>query len=308
MKTFKLHRNIGVHGSLIAALLATSMLGACQTNRYGSDYSNDVCRAERDSLQETGNYFAQDMIAGALKGAIGGALVGGLTAAVTGGNVGKAVAVGAVAGGVTGFGAGYFNALAKQQGQTPTGLFAVFQGDMEKDNAQIDKTRQAFKALIDCRKKEIASVKSGVANGSISKADGNVKMAEIRQKIGEDRRVGAEILKNLDDRTAQYAVAGAKLGVPGAKAKAQAAYTQKVNAGGGSVEQPDLSVTVSAKDRSSPEAKKAAASFTSMNAGVSNLKKDMEVASKLGEGRSDGFGWLPFQKWDAAAISYRLPG
>jgi hypothetical protein len=299
----------GVHAVTISTLLATSFLGACQTtNRYGADYSNDVCRAQRDTLQETGNHFAEDMVGGAVKGVLLGAVTGGLTAAATGGNIGKGLAIGAVAGGITGFGAGYFNSLAKQKGQDPTGLFAVFQGDMQRDAEQVAKSQAAFDALIDCRRREIDSVKVAVKGGSMPRKDGEARMVEIRQKISEDRRVAREIINKLEDRTSQYAVAGAKLGLPGAKATAEAAYNKKAKAGGASVEKPDLKLAVDSKAAQSAEAKKAGASFTGIVAGTADMSKKEVAAANLGTG--DQFGNLGGWKFDFSTLftvkSYNL--
>lgn len=288
---------IGARGARVAmagVMLATTMLAGCQTtNRYGADYSNDVCAAQRDALQETGNHFAEDILAGAVKGAAMGLAAGALTAVVTGGDVGRAMVTGLAVGVAVGFGSGYFNALAKQSGQTPTGLFSVFQADLDRDAERLAQTQAAFDSLIACRSQEIATVKSAVKNKSMTKADGEVKMAEIRQKISEDRRVAKEIMGNVEDRSAQYAVAGAKFGDANSKKRAQT-YAKKTN------EKVDVDTVVAAKDKSSAEYKKMNASLTSYNASVDKLEKSDAQLAKL-EGNMQ-FSLLPVIELDVAAM------
>lgn len=290
-------RSRSVHGIVISSMLAasllgsTTMLGGCQTtNRYQADYSNDVCKVQRDALQATGKPFAEDLIAGAVAGAVGGALLGGLTAAMTGGSVGQGMVVGAVAGGITGFGVGYYNALARKQGQTTIGLFTSLQSDAERDTAQLAKTQAAFNALVDCRKNEIASVKAAVKAKSMTRADGDARLAEIRQKFAEDIRVARDIQGNLEDRAAQYAVAGAKLGVPGAQKRAEQAYVQKAKTNA-SEQKPDLTLAVSTDDTKTPAAKKTAQSVSAMFAGTDSYSRSIETAN-AGIDKDAQFSWL----------------
>jgi hypothetical protein len=270
------------HSAIIGALLATTLLGACQTtNRYGSDYANDVCKVQRDALQDTGNKFSGEMVVGAIKGVVGGALIGAVVAAKTDGNIAKGIAIGAVAGGLTGFGAGYFNALAKEKGDDPTGLLALFQNDLKRDTEQIAKTQKAFDALIDCRRNEIDGVKKAVKSGKMPSKEGQAKMLEIRDKLTEDTRVAKEIQGNLQDRTAQYAVAGAKLGVPGANGKANAAFNKNGKPG---ATKPDLTPVAGGK---APEAKKLAGSLSDAFAGAEAVDKRVDTIASL-EKEADG--------------------
>lgn len=277
----------------VAAFLVSVALGGCTTtNRYSADYSDDVCRTQRDALQETGNHFAEDMVAGIGIGAIGGAALGVATTFLTGGNVAQAALKGAVLGAISGFAVTYYNSLTEKGGGNPGGLFAVFQGDVARDVEEVAKTQRAFDALIDCRRREIASVKSAVKSGTLSRKDGDVKMAAIREKLAEDARVGRAIQGKLEDRTAQYAVAGAKLGLPGAKSRAERAYSQRARTNSsGASDKPDLNAVVAHQQTRSPDAKKAGASMSSMFAGTDNVSKKADTLASLADKEGSGFAF-----------------
>jgi outer membrane lipoprotein SlyB len=72
----------------VAVLTAASLLvAACTTReqRIGAYDGSDACYQRRVQLDSTGDYFAEDIIRGAVIGAAGGAILGGLIAAATGG-------------------------------------------------------------------------------------------------------------------------------------------------------------------------------------------------------------------------------
>ena len=73
------------------------------------DDPTDPCRPERQALVSTGNYFAQDILAGAAAGAVGGAAIG----AIAGGDARSAL-FGALAGGALGALGGYWAARERQ--------------------------------------------------------------------------------------------------------------------------------------------------------------------------------------------------
>lgn len=254
--------------ALSAALLATLLAGCVTSNpetRFNNDDPQDVCRVERGKLQETGNPFSMESFLGGLKG----------TLANLDRNIGK------LAVSLTGFGSDYFNALSSQRsGQSPASMFTTFQGDLDRDAAQMEKTQLAFDALIDCRTKEIATVKASVKSGSLTRQGGDAKMADIRAKIAEDTRVARAIMGNLEERTANYAVAASKMGVPDARARAERAYAQKARSNS-SAQKPNLDSVVDKKATQSTEAKKLAGSVTDVFAGTDRLGQKTEKLASL---------------------------
>ncbi len=196
------------------AVVGANLLSGCQTlqtNKYGYDYSSDVCKAQRDQLLEQQDYFAEDMIKGAVGGAALGALSGALGAVITGGDVGEAAAVGAIAGAVAGAGAAYFNHVLKQSGNQSRMLSTILL-DMETDAERLDRTQRALDALIACRRGEAQTIRANARAGTIDEATARSQMAELNKKLREDLRVAREINGNVAERRTEFRVAAVQVG------------------------------------------------------------------------------------------------
>src|SRR5437879_8922092 len=94
-------------------VLGLSLSGCAQQGGIAasSTSSDDVCRPQRLALDDSQQFFAGDIVKGALIGAAGGALTGFLL-----GGDGRSAALGALAGGVTGGAVGYWSSLQNQGG------------------------------------------------------------------------------------------------------------------------------------------------------------------------------------------------
>jgi len=86
------------------AVAIVALLGGCvttQEQRIGAADPADQCRPFVVALDSSGNFFAEDIIKGAVIGASGGAILGG----ILGGNV-RGAAIGAATGAIAGAAAG----------------------------------------------------------------------------------------------------------------------------------------------------------------------------------------------------------
>ncbi|MBB4267445.1 hypothetical protein [Roseospira visakhapatnamensis] len=202
------------------AVVGAGLLSACQTtgsNKYGYDYSADVCKVQRDRLLEQQDYFAEDLIKGVVGGAAVGALAGVLGAAITGGDIGEGAAIGAISGAVAGAGAAYFNHVLKESGNQSR-LLSTILLDMESDAERLARTQRALDALIACRRGEAQTIRANVRAGTIDAATGRTQMATLNKKLREDLRVAREINGNVAERRTEFRVAAVQVGaVPGSR-------------------------------------------------------------------------------------------
>ena len=196
------------------AVVGANLLSGCQTlqtNKYGYDYSADLCKVQRDQLLEQQDYFAEDLIKGVVGGAALGALTGALGAAITGGDVGETAAVGAIAGAVAGAGAAYFKHVQQQSGNQSRLLNTILL-DMESDAERLDRTQRALDALIACRRGESETIQAKFRAGTIDEATARGQMADLNTKLREDLRVAREINGNIAERRTEFRVAAVQVG------------------------------------------------------------------------------------------------
>jgi hypothetical protein len=184
----------------VAAVTAVAMLGACSTQmgRIGADDGTDSCRQYVVQLDSTGNFFGEDIVAGAATGAIVGALLG---LAVTGNA--RGAAIGAVAGGVTGAAGGYFNALQRQN-QDQAALNNALANDLTRENAQIDRTQLAFNQLMDCRFKRAEEIRGAYRRGQLPAPVAQAQLTDIRGRIGRDLELARLIDQRIGGRGAEF--------------------------------------------------------------------------------------------------------
>jgi len=189
------------------------MLAACQglpttrEMRIGADDGTDSCRPHLVTLDSTGNFFAEDIIKGAVIGAVGGALIGAL---VSGGR-GSSIAAGAVVGGAAGALGGYYAAL-RQQESDQARLYTRVSGDLARENAEIDKTQLAFDQLMDCRWGQAEQIRADLRARRIDRAEAERRMAVVRQRAQRDVEVARRIDQKINDRSAQFVNASEEMG------------------------------------------------------------------------------------------------
>jgi hypothetical protein len=180
-------------------------LGSCAQQGGGiataSTSSDDVCRPQRLALDDTQQFFAGDIVKGALIGAAGGALTGFLF-----GGDARGAAIGAVAGGVAGGFTGYW-VSQQQQGGSRTDLISRMVGDMDREQQQIDKAQTSFNALVECRRASARQINAELRAGTITRPQAEGRMAQVRQLANADIAIAKRINARVDERTGNYVYA-----------------------------------------------------------------------------------------------------
>jgi hypothetical protein len=182
-----------------------------QASRIGPDDGTDSCRRQLVALDSTGDFFGAPILAGA---AIGAA-TGGLAGALIGGNL-KGALIGAAAGGVLGAAGGYLTAL-QQQHNDQAGMFNQMQGDIARENAQIDRTQIAFNQLVDCRFRQAQTIREAYAQRRMDRPQAVAAMAQIKSRAERDLALARQINEQISGRTQQFEVAADTL-APGTSA------------------------------------------------------------------------------------------
>lgn len=199
----------------VSAVAIVALLGGCvttQEQRIGAADPADQCRPFVVALDSTGNFFAEDIIKGAVIGAAGGAILGG----ILGGNV-RGAAIGAATGAIAGAAAGYWYAL-NQQSRDQAVLATRVQNDLSRENAEIDRSQQAFDALIDCRFAQAKQLRLDVAEKRLTLEQGRARMAQIRAWTERDIALARQINARIETRGAEFEAAAENL-QPGTKSQ-----------------------------------------------------------------------------------------
>ncbi|WP_291297324.1 SH3 domain-containing protein [Elioraea sp.] len=197
----------------VSLIAMAGLLGGCvttQEQRIGAADPSDQCRPYVVALDSTGNFFAEDIMKGAFIGAAGGALLGGLLSGSA-----RGAAIGAATGAIAGAATGYWVAL-NQQSRDQAVLAGRVQGDIGRENAEIDRTQQAFNALMDCRFAQAKAVRTDVADRRITPDQGQARMTQIRGWADRDIANARQINARLETRGAEFEVAADNLS-PGTK-------------------------------------------------------------------------------------------
>jgi hypothetical protein len=197
----------------VAGLLTGCAQGqfSTQASRIGVDDGTDACRPALVALDSTGNYFGAQILTGAAMGAAGGALAG----VLIGGNLRSAL-IGAAAGGALGAAGGYWSAL-QQQNRDQAAMFSQVEGDLSRENAQIDRTQLAFDQLTDCRFRQAQTIRADYRAHRIDRATAEAAMAVVRQRAQRDLAVAQNINRQIAGRGDQFVVAADNL-APGTRA------------------------------------------------------------------------------------------
>lgn len=211
----------------VAALAAAALLvAACTTReqRIGADDGSDVCRPQLVALDSTGDFFGEDILRGAAIGAAGGAVLGGLLGAVRGGrgrDIAAGAAIGGLAGGAVGAAGGYLRAR-QQQARDQASLVAGIAGDLERENAELDRTQLAFDRLMDCRFQQAQRVREAHRQGLLPRPAAEAQMATLRAWTRRDIGLARTIDQRIGTRGAEFDTAVESV-APGTKAMAETA-------------------------------------------------------------------------------------
>lgn len=212
---------------LLAVVLSTSIaLSGCVTTRQeriGANDGTDACYQHRVALDSTGDFYAEDMLAGAMAGAVAGAATGLLVR----GNP-QAALIGAVSGAAIGAAGGYW--YSKMQQGREQAILSVM-SDAQKESASLGKTQAALDQLVNCRRAEIARVKGDYKAKRITKEVAEQRLAVIREQLDKDHEIASSISANVVKRRDSFLEAAENI-TPGARtqiqnAKAQQASTKK---------------------------------------------------------------------------------
>lgn len=191
-----------------AVLCAALMLAGCvttQAGRIGPDDGTDSCRRQLVALDSTGNFFAEDIIKGAVVGALAGGLIGGLAS----GNW-RGAAIGATTGAIAGAATGYWVAVQQQQ-RDQAGMFRQVKDDLGRENAQLDRTQVAFDNLTDCRFQQARQVRAEYQAGRITREQAQRQMNLIRTRYDRDVALARSINGQITGRQEQFAEAANNL-------------------------------------------------------------------------------------------------
>jgi hypothetical protein len=202
--------------TLAVAVVVVPMLGGCaqggggtegftQASRVGPDDGSDACHAQAVALDETGDFFGQDILQGAAMGAVGGAILGGLA----GGNL-KSALIGAAAGGAVGAAGGYWEAL-QQQSQNTAQLESTVEGNLTAENDQINKTQIAFNDDMDCRFEQAAQIKAAYKAGTITEDQAAAELSAQKTLAQRDLALAKTINGQIQSRGAQFDTAADNL-------------------------------------------------------------------------------------------------
>ena len=235
---------------MLLALCVALILPGCANMADGDDAS-DVCRADRTALRSTGDFFAQDIVAGAAIGAVGGGLVG----LAAGGNA-RGALIGALAGGALGAAGGYWHARQRQYTDQAQ-LYSAVYGDIQRENASIDRTQVAFNRLVACRNGEAARIRADFRAGRISRDQAANAMAGVRARSGSDVRLASSISDHIQQRSNDFSYASREVqtsssgGDEGYSAPARTSRrtTRRASAGGPAVSQVQSASTTNVAKR-----------------------------------------------------------
>lgn len=191
------------NGLCLLATVATLILPGCSTQgqRIGSDDGSDVCRRELVALDSTGDYFAEDIVKGALIGGVAGGAIG-----VLAGKSSKDALIGALAGATAGAAAGYLKAR-QDQAQDQASLYLSVSNDIRRENASIDKTQLAFNQLLDCRQRSADRIKADLRSGRITRPMAEVQIEDVRRRRVNDLSVAHTINQRIQDRASNFEIA-----------------------------------------------------------------------------------------------------
>ena len=211
----------------VSVLATAGLLSGCgpggvttQSQRIGYDNGTDSCRPQLVALDSTGNFFGEDILKGAAVGALGGALIGGLVS----GNW-RGALIGGGAGAAAGATAGYWTAL-QQQSHDQAAITTQINSDLNRENAQIDRTQIAFDQLADCRYRQAQAIRTAYARGAMTRAEAESQMAVVRSRSQRDIALAKAIDKQINARGQQFDVAANNV-APGTTATIRAASPER---------------------------------------------------------------------------------
>lgn len=211
----------------LAVITSVAMLASCgpDMGSLGFDDGTDSCRRQLETLNSTGNYFAQNIIAGAAVGAVTGAALGALGSAIFGGNsrdIGRAALIGGAVGGVAGGVGGYWTERQRQAQNDATLARNAVASDLAKENQELDRTQVAFSQLMDCRYAQRNQIFASYRAGRLTRPQANAELTRLRTRVQNDIAVAQRINQNVGRRGSEFDVAIENV-APGSRTRSAAA-------------------------------------------------------------------------------------
>lgn len=194
-----------------SVLLTSCAVPLTREERIGPDDGSDACRTYVVALDSTGNFFAEDMIKGAVQGAAAGAIAGGLMAAMSGqsgSDIGKGALIGAAVGGVAGAIGGYYKSRM-EQGRDQAVL--SISNDLEREAQALDKTDIAIQKLIACRVSQRDRIRSDYISKRISRSEAQSRWSQLQTQVERDNRTMQMVAENIGKRQDEYAYASEQM-------------------------------------------------------------------------------------------------
>jgi hypothetical protein len=196
------------HFKITALAASIVIVTGCATplsreDRIGPDDGSDGCRQYVVALDSTGNFFAEDM----LKGAVAGAVAGGLVAALTGGSS-QDIAKGALIGGALGAIGGYYKSRM-EQGRDQAVL--AINNDLAREGDELDKADTAANALVACRLDQRDRIRADYASRRISRDEARRRWSQLQQQVARDNTVMQMVAENIGKRQEEYQYANEQI-------------------------------------------------------------------------------------------------
>lgn len=194
----------------ITVVTSVAFLASCGPGGLGFDDGSDTCRPQQEALNNTGNFFAQNILAGAAVGAVTGAALGALGAAVFGGrsrDIGVAALIGGGVGAVAGGVGGYWQERQRQANNDAVLAQRAVASDLAKENQELDRTQLAFNQLMDCRFAQRNRIFADYRAGRLTRDRANGDLQTLRGRIEQDIAIAQRINQNVGRRGAEFDVA-----------------------------------------------------------------------------------------------------
>ncbi|PWC46480.1 hypothetical protein TSA6c_06500 [Azospirillum sp. TSA6c] len=189
-------------------------------SRIGTNDGSDACYQYRVALDSTGDFYQEDMLAGAMAGAVVGAATGLMVRGTP-----QAALIGAVSGAALGAAGGYW--YSKMQQGRDQAILSVM-SDAQKERSNLNQTQVALDQLVNCRRAEIAKVKRDYKAKRTTKEVAEQRMALIRQQLDKDYEIANGISANVVKRRDAFLEAAENI-TPGTRTQIQDGKFKQAN-------------------------------------------------------------------------------
>lgn len=208
--------NLSLRALLTLVIGLIPWLSGCAGNQTVTEVMEDTgdpCYAERQAVAGHQSHFIQDMVNGAILGVVGGAAIGMASAAKAANKIDKRTGAGlsTAAGAVAGALGGYYNALQRQQGQTPSKFYSKLLNDVSEENRKLKELNRDMDRLLACRKRNADSIRSAYKRKGLSRPEADAQMEELHARLAKDIELANSLRADLGKRANDLQFAGMKV-------------------------------------------------------------------------------------------------